>query len=525
MSADSAKPAANRRGGVPRNMMFSLLSLFVATPLNIIGMLLIARRLGTQYAGLSFAVFAVAIVVYILSGAGVATVLTRRIARDLEDFRNQVAEATGMLLLVTLATFPLILSIGALWTGAKGMPLETNWLFLGAAVAIVGRHVMEFAVGVFRGLERFEFELAIRLAQNGSFCLFAVLYVSEQRGPGSAVAAFAASHWLGAAVACGILVFGYGCVSLKLNVALAKKWFRESLPLGWGDAVRGLGWHVDTILLSLLSTDVAVGLYNVAFRPLMPLRSLPRALASATFPMMSRLRDKPDQVAQVFARSLNALWFLSLPICIAIAGCAEHIIVLLPGPKFIEATRPLQWMIWIAVSLFITTQYRFLFTALDRQRLYSMLVTVVLLLKAGILFALIPRYGIYGAVAGSLVAEFILVVAGLEACRRLGVARVPWLRLARALPGAAVMGAITWQAATWPWYWTFPSVALASLTYVAVGLWCGVFDASEWRRIQELFAKVAARFGWRPRRLPDDTSQTDILNADVVSASNSTNRL
>lgn len=477
---------------VARNFLFSVVSMLVATPLNIIGMWLMARRLGKETVGVCFSIFAIAIVVYILSGLGVATVLARRVAKDLKNLRRHVGEAAGVCLLVSLAAFPILLVAGLAWSQAKGVPMPWE-LFALAAMAIMGRHAMEFSVGALRGLERFEFETLTRFVQNGGFCLLVVTTVTPETGPLAAVGAFAISHFVAALVAGGVLALGFGCNRIWLSRASVRDWIGESWPLGWGDAVRGMGWHIDTILLSLLGTNVAVGIYNVAYRPLMPLRSVPRTLASATFPMISRLQDDTEKIAQVFSRSVNALWFAALPICIAISGCADYLVVTLMTEEFIEVVTPLRVMIWVTAALFITTQHRYLFAALGAQRVYSRLVTTTLLVKAVLLGLLIPTFGVYGACAGTVAAELLLLAMGVAACRPYGLAFLPWGRMSRCLAPAAAMAAIVWIASSWSGPWLLAATVAAGLVYVGLCLLCGVFDASELSRLRHVLGRLLGR--------------------------------
>ena len=95
--------ASSEPGGkVARNFAFSLISMLVATPLNVVGMLILARKLGPETAGLCFTVFAVAVVVFITSGLGVSTLLTRNIAANPRRYREITGQGAALLLVVIL---------------------------------------------------------------------------------------------------------------------------------------------------------------------------------------------------------------------------------------------------------------------------------------------------------------------------------------------------------------------------------------------------------------------------------------
>ena len=176
---------------------------------------------------------------------------------------------------------------------------------------------------------------------------------------------------------------GWKCLGFELNRRIIRDWVPESLPLGVGDLVQRITWQVDTILLGQLRPLAEVGLYSIAYRPLQPLNLVPRTVLAVTFPEFSRLAhvDRPA-LGRAFTASIRLLWIVSLPISIAVCAVAEPLVVLPAGTEFAEAATPLRLLIWIVNLSFISTQFRFLFTAIDQQRMFTRLVVPILVLKS-----------------------------------------------------------------------------------------------------------------------------------------------
>ncbi len=496
-----AAPQPRRQGRVARNFAFSAISMLVATPLNVLAMLVLARRLGPEPVGMCFTVFAIAIVVYILSGMGVSTTLIRRIAERPEEFQLRVREAGALFFPVALLSVIVMAVCGAGWMTVQDVP--NGWLlFALASAAVVFRHAIEFSVGAVLGLERFEFEMFTRVVQNGSFCLLAVTMVSPGPwAPVLGVGAFALSHLLAAIFIVGVLVFRFGCRQIGISREVAFHWLQESRHLGWGDAMRGLGWNIDSVVLGLVASNTLVGLYNVAYRPLMPLRILPRTLVSVTFPMMSRMAvDDRERLADVYRKTTALLWFISMPICLAVTASAEPFVVLVAGEDFRAAAAPLCALIWVTPLLFLTTHFRFLFAAVGELPAYSRMVTLSVASKIVLLLLLTPVMGLMGACAASLASEAFFALSAIRYAHQAGLGWPDWGKLGVSTGCLAVTAALLYVLAP------REPLALATAGIVAAGvmtvlsLWLGAVDRSlvesVWDRLtgklRPLFGRPAA---------------------------------
>jgi O-antigen/teichoic acid export membrane protein len=428
---------------IVRNSTLGLVSFGLNAAFNLVVVFILARRLGRAGLGRYYTVFVVMTFVQLITEAGLSTILTQRIALAPGSWRRTVGEAAGLLALASSVAVATLLAVGAAWAAWGGEPGAFP-LFAMAAIACVGQHVQRFGAGVLQAFETFEAEAVARIVQGGLFA--GAVWRLVGRGPDglfTALACLAASHAVEALIVVASQPRGGRFPSFCLSPAVVRDWLSEAVPLGLGDVARRLTWQVDTLLMGLLQPPEAVGIYSVAYRPLGPLNWVPRAILTAAFPAFARLAEgDPKALGRAFTASLRLLWVISLPIAVTICVCARPLILLLAGPEYLEAVVPMRLLIWITSLSFLSYQFRFLFTALGRRRLYSQLVVAILVLEAALEALLIPRWGYFGACAGSMVGEFLFTVVGLLLCRRLGVAAVEWGLWARAAVAAGVMGLI-----------------------------------------------------------------------------------
>lgn len=490
---------------VLRNMGYNLGGMVLSTGLNFITIFVLARRLGRESLGVYFSVFAIGVVIHFLLEGGFITILTRKIARKPDCMRDYVADAGGLLVALCGATLLAMVLVGLIWDQVIAAEIPIS-LFVMGGVAVASRQVVEFCGGAFRGVDRFEYENGSRVLQAVLF--FGLVLVFVQDGSAGLVWAFVAlmlSNFIAALPMLAILVFGYRCTSLHLRWSEMKHWYLDSLPLGIGDTFRRLIWQVDTLLLSLLQPLSVVGLFSVAYRPLQPLQLMPRTLASVTFPMMSRMVEDRRGLGQLFGRSTNLLWIISLPIAVFFTIGARPLIDVAAGREYLASAAPLQLLIWTVCASFITAQARLLLTALGQQKAYLRIALTGLVAKTAVGLALIPLFGLYGACFGALLGELFLVTLGLVSVRQQGIAGLWWGRMCLAVPPAVVFAGILALAQRYG----LPGIVVAALpgllVYIGLCVLLRAVPRDDLAHLGKIVERVKKRIGGRgPRATSSD---------------------
>jgi O-antigen/teichoic acid export membrane protein len=485
---------------IVRNSGFNAIGTMLIVPFNFVAMFLLARRLGTEALGTFFTIFAICAVIHWIADGGTTTVMTRRVARFPHELRTIVAEAIGVLILVCLISVVLFLIVAVPWMKlATNEPVSMMTLAV-AAAAMAARHSLEFGCNLFRGLERFEFENIARVVQTGFFLLF--VWVGVHPDTGGTVAAFiayAASNLLAAALLWAILLRGWDCAGFCFRWRIIRHWWRESMPLGFGDVVRQLQMQLDTLLLSAFRPAAIVGLFSIACRPLQPLQLLPRIIVSVTFPMLSRSAHADREAfSRTFAQTTNLLWIASLPISIIVTACAKPLIIATAGPEFAAAALPLQLLIWTTGLVFVNAQHRFVLTALDAEQKYWRLIIWSLGIKVALEIGLIAVWGVYGACLGNLIGEAILCIWALQMLHKMGIKSPSHQQVLRAVPGAIAMALVLVPFAQHEVQHGHPiaqlfilglGAAVSTIIFVAVCLLCGAWRKSDLLRVWQAFRR------------------------------------
>ncbi len=332
-----------------------------------------------------------------------------------------------------------------------------------------------------------------KLLQGGVFALLVAVGVGSGMTELSAVMAMlAASHCVAALFLVASVQWRWPGLGWRLNLVQARDWLAEAIPLGLGDVARGLTWQLDTILLALLQPAAVVGIYSVAYRPLGPLNWLPRAVLTAAFPSFARMADNDRAgLERASASSLRLLWIIGLPIAVVICMAAEPIVRILAGPEYLEAVAPMRLLIWITALSYLSFQFRFLFAALGRQRVFTLLVVGILAVEAVLQLLLVPRWSYFGACAGTLIGELLFTVAGLLICQRLGVGRIDVKAMTMAALAGGVMAALLWTVRGLSLPFLIGASMFALAIYLLLCVWLG---ALRWKEVQRFCQIVIGPF-------------------------------
>lgn len=250
----------------------------------------------------------------------------------------------------------------------------------------------------------------------------------------AAVSALALTH-VGALPMLGATLLG-AAVALAVSIRLVRRLvpFRVSfdpapwrqllirgLPLGGSQILDMAMLRGDSLLLSLFQPAAAVGLYGVPSKLFEITTSVPYMLAGLMMPALtaSAATDRAEFSRQL-GKTLDAVAVYGVGVVIALAPFAGRLLALISGQRF-AAGAPALVVISFAVALAgLTHVLRFTLVACERPRLVLIGDAVACACAFAAYFALIPKFSLLGAAAGTVVAEASALIAMIVALRYAG---------------------------------------------------------------------------------------------------------
>lgn len=409
-----------------RNSLFGVASEVISGTLFFLTFILIARSLGVaEFGSLSF-LLAIAGVFQLLADFGLTNVLVREIARDRTQVDRVMGAVRPLAWITSLLIFLVVSAIGFVLPGDDTTPYAM--MVLGLAV-LATFHSFSYG-SVCRAFEEMGFNALGNIIHK--ILLIILVYVAlelETGVMGVAVAMLAANVCQWAFFYAIVRVRYLKAAQWRVDVAYWKFILTESAPIGLAMVFRRVSQQTNILILTMFSTTSSVGLFTAAYKIIQMLDMIPFTLAIPQFPLFVRLaKESNERLFAAFARVIKLFMIAAAPIVVWTVLMGDQLILLLFGADYLAASDTLKLLTLSLTFLFITALYPYLFSALDRQKFYT--VTSALCLLANVILGclLVPSLAHLGAAIATLVAEMVFCLCGLWLLRSLGF-RAPLLKI------------------------------------------------------------------------------------------------
>ncbi len=249
--------------------------------------------------------------------------------------------------------------------------------------------------------------------------------------------------WAQAVVIACITLLLYRAVTkatcLRLEPRSLGLMLRGGLPFGIAYLFYYIYFQIDSFMLSLMSSTVEVGTYAAAYRLISVLLFIPGILTSVLYPILYQLgvtnRDTHKQTVEKIFKFLAAI---GLPVSLGLFLLADPIINLLYGHRFANAGPALKILAWFFALEAMSFPIGDVLTTTDNQWIRTAIQGSAAVGNVLLNLFLIPRYGIYGASAATLITETYILLAYLFAVRK----KVYDVNVVKQLTGVGIAGLI-----------------------------------------------------------------------------------
>lgn len=390
------------------NVVFNVITKILSTILALVGIAFITRYLGTQGFGDYSTVLAFFAFFGAIADLGLYSITAREISRPNADEKKILGNAFSLRLMSSIALFiitPLLIlflpysydvKLGIFIAAASFVFSSTYMVLNGvfqknlamdkvAAAEVIGK-LLQIAIIILAVNYNLGFTtivLSVLFAMIFNF--FAVLFMVNKYVP----------------------------LKLQFDFIYWKKFLKEALPLGISAIVVFAYFKMDTILLSILKTNVEVGIYNAAYKVIENVSYFPSMIIGLMFPMFSRhiFSDK-KQFAHLADETLKVFLILIIPIIIGTLFLSEGIINLIGGAAFSQSANTLRILIFALAFIFFGGFFNNILIAGNHQKkmLWAFIGCALFNIIFNIIF--IPLFSYTASAIISSLTEFFVVLAG-----------------------------------------------------------------------------------------------------------------
>lgn len=418
---------ANKKLAV--NSVIQIVGKIIMTIVGLVSVRLLTTFLGVEGFGGYVTITTFLIMASILAELGLNVVLTTEIARSSqEDAERAISNIFTMRAVAVLAIVG-VLSSSVVWLFPYEPEIQRLIVF--GSLGTMGFSLAQVLVGIFqKQLRTDRLTLADLLAR--------IVLVSGIVGL-AWVDAISLSMVIAFYVLSGLVhfLFMYWSAQRYYRFGLAfdfpywKKVAKEALPLFIIVAFNLVYYRIDTIMLSVIQDDIAVGLYGAAYKVLEILITFPGMFAGLLLPILAKYYwEDQTRFQAVFRQSFSLLAGLALPVTVGGILLSEGILELIAGEAFTPATQTLQ-ILFVGIGCIFLGNFlgqTLIAAKLQSRSMYISIFGAVF--NVGLNLVLIPRFSYLGAAIATAVTESLVLVSYLLVC---GIFAKTWPRISASM--------------------------------------------------------------------------------------------
>lgn len=401
---------ADTASRIAKNTTYLTMALVIQKVIAFFFFLIIARQLGGEGTGIYISAFSFAAFFGVFVDLGLAPVITREIARKPEKTTELLRATVSLKLFLSAAVYLCLLAVVYLLKtlSLAHPPLEV--VAVAGLIMILDSFVLTGS-SVFRGWQNLWFESVVVIVNKVAVFAFGLLVLWL------APSAFAVAI----AILCGGIA-SFFLLTHYLGLRIQQPWWpridttawKKLLSMATPFAVAAFFAtayaHFDSILLTILKGNEAVGLYSVASKTMNAFTFIPSAFAVALYPAMSAdYRHSAAHLTNLLEQSLRYLLLLSAPIAAGLFLFADFFVRRL-GADYAESAIAVQILMPSLIFVFLSYPFGALLNATDRQHWQTTVIASGMILNTALNIFLIPAYSFIGASISWFITNMMVII-------------------------------------------------------------------------------------------------------------------
>ncbi|AYA36874.1 lipopolysaccharide biosynthesis protein [Hymenobacter oligotrophus] len=198
---------------------------------------------------------------------------------------------------------------------------------------------------------------------------------------------------------------------------------------------------LDTLLIGRLLNAAALGLYNRAWMLIgLPIYLLTSSIAKVIFPSFSQLQHDRPKLREVYLSSIMLIGAVVMPTCAGAAMAAPEIVLVMLGPKWLEAA-PILQMVCVAFSMSMVTMFAGVVCDATATLTPKLILNIGYTALLPLLFVMMAPYGLVGVAAAVVMGEVVRTILYMSLMNRV-LAVAPLAVLRSYVPGLTMAAAV-----------------------------------------------------------------------------------
>lgn len=394
-----------------KNSFWLFFSQGISKLLKLFLVLAAARILGPTNFGAFNYLLAVASMFFLFSDWGISPLVIRDYQQKV-DKEKYVRVAVGLKMALVVLSFVAAL-IGLFFFHS---PIFKTTLIL-LAFFLVLSNGRDFIIYLFRAFQKMEKEFWLVVAENLSLLILGVFLLLIYKNIISLAVAYFFSMFISLIIGLSLIKRYSFYFKPIFDVHLIKELFRNGTPMMLYGFLSFLFFATDQILLAKLKGTTEVGYYSIVTKIILFVNIVPGLIMTALLPYLSSQVAHKDKIKKIFRKVGSG--FVLFGAALAIIGFfSAPLLPFIVGSQYAPSVPLLRFFVWILIFMFPTALLDIILFIYNKQWLNFGFTAFCALANLALDFLLIPHYGMFGAAAASIMAQFLNLVITLYLSRR-----------------------------------------------------------------------------------------------------------
>lgn len=402
--------------------------------------ILVARELGSYAFGQMSLALTLFYSFQVVAAFGMQKLITREVAKDGQHAGKYFAGS----LLVGLATSLGAMVLLVVAVIALDYPVDTRNVILLTSLGLVPFAIASTCEAVIRGWEKMHLIAFVQVPVNVLKVLATCFLLWNGGNIFQIVAVIVIAHFL---IALSLLV---------ITVRHLQPWKFDfwDIPFAWSivtrsttfvglDTVTAWWTSLNIVMLSKMTSETDVGLYNAALQLMIPMGIFYQSVMVSAFPIMCRkFLTGPNGMARVSNRLIEMLLIIAIPGTVGLCMVAEPALeFVFKGKDFVDAAWVVRIVSVILILKALTFAFGHILLAGSRELTTLRIVGVNLVVNLVLGWILILNFGLIGAAFAALLTRVVDTIQHLRPVKQivtqLELGRLVWKPL---LASVAMVG-------------------------------------------------------------------------------------
>lgn len=392
---------------IAKNTIVLLISQVIMYGLAFLYTIYSARYLGVEGFGILSFALAFTGIFNVLADLGLSTLTTRDVSRDTTLTNKYVVNIIFIKIILGIITFLLT----ATTVNLLNYPKETTYIVYIISLSIIVGNFSIILYPIFQAYQKMEYQALSQILNSFVLFISALFAISQ----GFDIVKFATIYLTTNLI---VLIYNFivyflkfGMIKINIDFKFWRYLIKEALPLSLSLIFSTITFRIDTVILSSIINNTAVGLYTASYKLMEATLFIPMVLSIAVLPVFSNFYLSSKKSLEIsYEKSIKYLIILGLPASVGTTLLAREIIILIYGQGFTDSIISLQILIWTIPFIFLTYIFKVFFVSTNKQTVLLKIIIINMIFNIILNITLIPNFSYIGASLVTVLTELLSAI-------------------------------------------------------------------------------------------------------------------